>query len=403
MPKHDSGAALQGMRVLDLSNLYAGPMVSTILGDFGADVVKVEHPRGDDARRWGLSKDGVSLWWKVLSRNKRLLRLDLNRPEDRDLVLELAVQADLVIENFRPGRLEHWGLGFEALSNLNERLIMLRVTGYGQSGPRSHEPGFGTLAEAFSGFAYITGEPDGPPTLPPFGLADGVAALTGAYGVMMAMYWRDAIGSGKGQWIDLTLYEPLFNILGPQVTEYTQTGTVQERQGNRSPRTAPRNTYVTVDGHWIATSAGTQSIADRIFAAVGHPELADDERFSSASARRAHADDIDAVLADAIAGMKLATVLRRFREEAAPIAPVQSVAQISQDEHFLARHSIITVDDEDLGEVTMQAPVPRLSRTPATVRFTGRNTIGADSEQVRETLWGISVPTVPSHRSRGTT
>lgn len=387
--KHNMhNSALDGVKVLDLSNLYAGPMVSTILGDFGANVLKVEHPRGDDARRWGLSKDGVSLWWKVLSRNKRLVELDLNQVEDRDLAFLLASTADVVIENYRPGRLESWGLGFDTLSEANPGLVMLRVTGYGQSGPRSQEPGFGTLAEAFSGFAFMTGQPDGPPTLPPFGLADGVASLTGAYSVMMALYWRDAAGSGKGQWIDLSLYEPLFSILGPQVTEFTATGTVQQRQGNRSPRTAPRNTYETSDGHWIATSAGTQSIANRIFAAIGRPELSEDPRFSSPAARRRHADEIDALLVAAIASMPREMALRRFREESAPVAPVQSIDQICGDEHYLARQSIITLDDEDLRHVTMQAPVPRLSATPAQVRFTGRHQIGHDTGDVLARLWG---------------
>ena len=235
--------ALQGLKVLDLSSLYAGPLIATTLGDFGADVIKVEHPRGDDARRWGSTKDGVPLWWKIISRNKRLITLDLHDEVDRKTVLELCKDADVVIENFRPGRLEAWGLGADELLRLNPRLVLVRVTGFGQEGPYSDRPGFGTLAEAMSGFAAITGAPDGPPTLPAFGLADGVAALTGVHAVMTALYWRDAQGGGKGQVIDLSLYEPLFGILGPQVVEYDQLGTVQARTGNMSRRTAPRNCH----------------------------------------------------------------------------------------------------------------------------------------------------------------
>lgn len=377
---------LTGVRVLDLSNLYAGPMVSTILADFGATVVKVEHPRGDNARRWGLSKDEVPLWWKFLARNKDLIALDLNESEDRETAKELARWADVLIENYRPGRMERWGLGYDVLSELNPRLVMLRVTGFGQYGPMKDEPGFGTLAEAFSGFAYITGQPDGPPTLPPFGLADGVASLTGTYAVMMALYWRDAQGGGVGQYIDLSLYEPLFGILGPQVVEFDQLAVKQERHGNRSPRTAPRNAYRTKDGHWIATSAGTQGIANRIFVAIGRPELSDDPRFATTQARIENSDEVDAVVADWVAEHDLDHVLERFRAEQAPIAPIYDASQIYRDPHYRERESIVEVDDPDLGPLVMQNVVPKLSRTPGSIRHTGRLAIGADQAEVLSRL-----------------
>lgn len=377
---------LTGVRVLDLSNLYAGPMVSTILADFGATVVKVEHPRGDNARRWGLSKDEVPLWWKFLARNKDLIALDLNESEDRETAKELARWADVLIENYRPGRMERWGLGYDVLSELNPRLVMLRVTGFGQYGPMKDEPGFGTLAEAFSGFAYITGQPDGPPTLPPFGLADGVASLTGTYAVMMALYWRDAQGGGAGQYIDLSLYEPLFGILGPQVVEFDQLAVKQERHGNRSPRTAPRNAYRTKDGHWIATSAGTQGIANRIFVAIGRPELSDDPRFATTQARIENSDEVDAVVADWVAEHDLDHVLERFRAEQAPIAPIYDASQIYRDPHYRERESIVEVDDPDLGPLVMQNVVPKLSRTPGSIRHTGRLAIGADQAEVLSRL-----------------
>jgi formyl-CoA transferase len=382
------GGPLAGLRVLDLASLYAGPLIATTLGDFGADVIKVEHPRGDDARRWGLSKDGVPLWWKVVSRNKRLVRLDLHDERDRNVVLALSAEADVVIENFRPGRLESWGLGYDDLSAANPGLVMVRVTGFGQTGPLSQEPGFGTLAEAFSGFAFVTGDASGPPTLPSFGLADGVAAMAGTYATMMALYWRDAGGGDRGQVIDLSLFEPLFNILGPQVIEYEQAGVVQQRHGNRSPRTAPRNTYRSADGHWVALSAGTQQIANRVFAAIGMPELKDDPRFSSAGARLEHADEVDALVAEWIARQPLDVVLETFRAEQAPIAPVLSSAQIYEDPHFLSRESIVGVPDDDLGRVTMQNVVPRLSMTPGRIRHTGRKGIGADQGLVDAALKG---------------
>ncbi len=379
---------LQGIRVVDVASLYAGPLIATNLGDFGAEVVKVEHPRGDDARRWGLSKNGSPLWWKVISRNKRLIRLDLHEESDRAVLRDLCVWADVVIENFRPGRLEAWGLGYEALRALNPRLIMVRVTGFGQNGPYRMKPGFGTLAEAFSGFAHITGFPDGPPTLPPFGLADGVASLTGTYAVMMALYWRDAMGGSVGQSIDLSLYEPLFSILGPQVIEYTQTGIVQGRQGNRSPRTAPRNAYRTRDGRWVVLSAGTQQIASRVFIAIGRPELAQDPRFQDARSRIAHADEVESLVGAWMAEHTLDEVLSRFDAVEAPIAPVYDAAQIVADPHYRERQSIIPVPDEDLGEVWMQNVAPRLSLTPGAVRFPGRSAIGADDAYVREHILG---------------
>ena len=382
---------LANLRVLDLSSLYAGPLIATTLGDFGAEVIKVEHPRGDDARRWGLSKPDASgqdvpLWWKVIARNKRLLSLDLHLEGDRQTVRDLCRWADVVIENFRPGRMEAWDLGYGDLSAENPGLVMVRVSGFGQTGPMSAQPGFGTLAEAFAGFAAITGQPDGPPTLPPFGLADGVSALTGTYAVMMALYWRDA-REGQGQVIDLSLYEPLFSILGPQTTEFTQTSSVQGRQGNRSQRTSPRNAYRTCDDRWVVLSGGTQQIVDRMLILIGGPDLARDPRFTSAAARRLHADALDGLMADWIGAHELETVLTSFRDVEAPIAPVYSIDQIVQDAQYLARESVITVPDEDLGSVTMQNVVPRLSATPGRIRHTGRTQIGADSAEIyREVL-----------------
>jgi crotonobetainyl-CoA:carnitine CoA-transferase CaiB-like acyl-CoA transferase len=374
--------ALGNLRVLDLSSLYAGPLIATNLGDFGAEVIKVEHPRGDDLRRWGEAADGVPLWWKVVSRNKRVIALDLHEPEARATVRRLVADADVLIENFRPGRMEEWGLGPSELEAINPRLVMARVTGFGQDGPNRSQPGFGTLAEAFSGFAFVTGHPDGPPTLPPFGLADGVAAMAGTYAVLTALYWRDAAGGQLGQVIDLSLYEPLFSLLGPLLTEYAHLGVVQQRQGNRSPRTAPRNAYRTADGHWVAISAGTQQIAQRIFVAIGRPELGEDPRFADAAARRAHADEADALVAAWIAAHDRDAVLARFAEVQAPIAPVQDARQIAQDPHFQARASFVEAPDPELGRLVMPNIVARLSRTPGEIRWTGPAAIGADTEAV---------------------
>ena len=250
---------LNGLRVVDASTLFAGPMAAMHLGDMGADVVKVEHPnRPDPARGHGPSKDGQNLWWKTLGRNKRTVAIDLHTAGGRDAFIRLARTADVVIENFRPGTLERWGLDYAALSAQNPGLVLARVTGFGQIGPYKNRPGFGTLAEAMSGFASSTGEPEGPPTLPPFGLADGVASLATAYAIMVALHSRDK--DGKGQEVDVAIIEPILAMLGPQITRWDQLGTVQPRTGNRSVNNAPRNAYRTADGSWVAVSTSAQSI-----------------------------------------------------------------------------------------------------------------------------------------------
>src|SRR5919204_990354 len=279
---------LAGVRVLDLGTVYAAPITAMLLGDYGADVLKIEHPRGDPARTHGPSKDGQGLWWKVISRNKRAATLVLSRPEGRQIMEQLVADADVVIENFRPGVMEKWGLGPDRLLEINPNLVMLRVTGFGQTGPCADHRAFGTLAEAMSGLAHQTGQPDGPPTLPPFGLADGGAAISGAYAVMLALYHRDLNGAG-GQVIDLSLLAPLLAILGPGPSAYDQPGRVPERHGNRSTNNAPRNAYRTRDGRWVAISASATSVAARVMDVVGRPEIAQREWFSSARERVRHA------------------------------------------------------------------------------------------------------------------
>lgn len=260
---------LEGLRVLDVSTVLAGPLVCQILGDFGADVIKIEHPaRGDSMRGHGHSKDGQGLWWKMIGRNKRTVGLYLGDPDGAKIFLDLVRTADVVVENFRTGTLEKWGLGYDVLRAVNPGLVLCRVTGFGQTGPYARRAGFGTLAEAMSGFAAITGEPDGPPTLPPFGLADSIAGLAGANAVMMALYHRDARG-GEGQVIDLSILEPITTVLGPQIITYDQLGILQARTGNRSENNAPRNTYQTADGKWVAISTSADTIARRVMELVG--------------------------------------------------------------------------------------------------------------------------------------
>ncbi|MCG8971147.1 MULTISPECIES: CaiB/BaiF CoA transferase family protein [Streptomyces] len=391
-------APLAGLRVLDLATLFAGPLAATMLGDFGAEVVKVEHPtRPDPSRGHGPSKDGIGLWWKLLGRNKRTITLDLSKPAGRTTLLRLAATADVVIENFRPGTLEKWDLGWDELSAVNPRLVLTRVTGFGQFGPYARRPGFGTLAEAMSGFAAMTGEPDAPPTLPPFGLADSIAALATAYAVMTALSARDL--TGEGQVVDMAIIEPILTVLGPQPIWYDQLGHVQPRTGNRSQNNAPRNTYRTADGTWVAVSTSAQSVAERVMHLVGRPELIDEPWFATGAERAQHADVLDAAVGDWIARHPRADVLAAFEKAEAAVAPVQDVRDVMADPQYQALDTVTTVDDPELGPLRMQNVLFRLSATPGAIRWAGRPH-GADTEEVLTEL-GLSPADVKELREAG--
>ncbi len=372
--------ALQGVRVLDVSTLFAGPLAATILGDFGAEVIKIEHPRGDPVRDHGYSKNGIPLWWKMLSRNKKTITLNLSHREGQALMVRLVESADVLIENFRPGTLERWNLAPDRLREINPRLVVARVTGFGQFGPYAGRPGFGTLAESMSGFAHITGEPDGPPTLPPFGLADGIAAQATANAVLMALYHRDAHG-GSGQVIDLAIIEPILTILGPQPIVYDQLGIVQVRTGNRSVNNAPRNTYRTADGKWVAISTSAQSIAERAMRLVGHPEVIDEPWFASGAERAKHAQELDDYVGGWIAQHDLKQVISAFEEAEAAVAPVYDIEQIMEDPQYEALGSIAAIEDADLGSVKMQNVMFRMSDTPGRIRWAGRG-LGEDNSTI---------------------
>lgn len=391
-------APLAGLRVLDLATLFAGPLAATMLGDFGAEVVKVEHPtRPDPSRGHGPSKDGVGLWWKLLGRNKRTITLDLSRPAGRTTLLRLAATADVVVENFRPGTLEKWDLGWDELSAVNPRLVLTRVTGFGQFGPYARRPGFGTLAEAMSGFAAMTGEPDAPPTLPPFGLADSIAALATAYAVMTALAARER--TGEGQVVDMAIIEPILTVLGPQPIWYDQLGHVQPRTGNRSQNNAPRNTYRTADGTWVAVSTSAQSVAERVMRLVGRPELIDEPWFATGADRARHSDVLDAAVGDWIARHTRADVLAAFEKAEAAIAPVQDVRDVMTDPQYQALDTVTTVDDPELGPLRMQNVLFRLSATPGAIRWAGRPH-GADTEEVLTEL-GLTPADVKGLREEG--
>src|ERR1700678_173201 len=352
------------MRVLDLATIYAGPLIAQLLGDFGADVIKVEHPeRGDGLRGHGRQVDGIGLWWKIVARNKRTLAVNLGQPAGSDILLRLAATADVVIESFRPGTMERWGLGYEKLSAANPGLVLVGVTGLGQEGPYPSRPGFGTLIEAMSGFAAVTGEPDGPPTLPPFGLADGIAGISGAMATLTALYYRDARG-GSGQVIDLAVLDPLITVLGPQPTVYDLLGEIPERTGNRSTNNAPRNTYLTSDGKWVAVSSSATSIAERIMRIIGHPELIDEPWFATGAGRAEHSDLIDSLVGGWIAAHTRDEVLDTFEAAQAAVAPVYDVSTLVADPHIQARETLIEVPDSDFGQLLMQNVLARLSESP---------------------------------------
>ncbi|MER5751062.1 CoA transferase [Streptomyces sp. NPDC002088] len=391
-------APLTGLRVLDLATLFAGPLAATMLGDFGAEVVKVEHPtKPDPSRGHGPSKDGVGLWWKLLARNKRTITLDLSKRGGRATLLRLAATTDVIIENFRPGTLEKWDLGWEELSAANPRLILTRVTGFGQFGPYAHRPGFGTLAEAMSGFAAITGEPDAPPTLPPFGLADSIAGLATAYAVMTALAARDR--TGEGQVVDMAIIEPILTVLGPQPLWYDQLGHVQPRTGNRSQNNAPRGTYRTADGSWVAVSTSAQSIAERLMRLVGRPDLIDEPWFATGADRARHADVLDEAVGSWIAERSREEVLLAFDKAEAAVAPIQDVRDVMTDPQYAALDTITTVDDPELGPLRMQNVLFRLSSTPGAIRWAGRPH-GADTEAVLTEL-GLTPARLAALREEG--
>jgi crotonobetainyl-CoA:carnitine CoA-transferase CaiB-like acyl-CoA transferase len=369
------------LRVIDCATVVAGPRIAMYLGDFGADVIKVEHPRGDDTRRFGTERDGVSCYWKLVSRNKRHVTLNLSRPQGQKLARKLIASADVLIENFRPGTLERWNLAPDDLIADNPKLVVVRVTGFGQDGPYAGRPAFATLAEAMSGLAAITGNPDGPPILPPIALADEVTGLVGTWAVMMALYHRDCAG-GSGQIIDLSLYESLMQLLGPLPLAWDQLRYLQPRMGSRLPYSVPRNAYRCKDGKWVALSASAQSVAMRMFDAIGRPELKDDPRFATHTSRAENVEPLDQLIAEWMSQHTRDEALAAFEEHDAALAPIYDMSEFFDDPQVAARGSLQTVDDPDWGPITMQGVHPRMSRTPGRIAQPGPSAIGPDNADV---------------------
>jgi crotonobetainyl-CoA:carnitine CoA-transferase CaiB-like acyl-CoA transferase len=361
----DAEGPLAGIRVVDLSRLVAGNMLSLQLADFGADVIKIEPPQGDPLREW--RDDGHSLYWKTYGRNKRSVVLNLREAEGMAALKALLATADVFIENFRPGTLEEMRLAPEGLLAANPNLIIVRISGFGQTGPYAQLPGFGTIVEGMSGFAYRTGFPDREPVLPPLALADMIAGIYGANATVTALFARFR-GRAKGQVIDLSLLEPMYSVLGPEAAIYAVTGKVKERSGSASNTASPRNVYRCADGQYVALSGSTPQVARRIFEVIGKPEMNEDPRFKTNSDRVKHRDLVDAAVGEWFARHNHDEALAIMREAGATVGPIYSIADIAKDKHFVDRGIIVDVEDSALGSLPVHNIVPRLSETPGTFR-----------------------------------
>ncbi|MGW0683998.1 CaiB/BaiF CoA transferase family protein [Streptomyces sp. NPDC002754] len=392
---------LHGLRVIEIATLAAGPTVATTLGEFGAEVIKVEQPgSGDPMRTWGDRRDGIGLLWKSIARNKKCTTLDLHTPSGQDLLHQLLEVSDVLVAGNRPSALTRWGLDYDSVHAAHPRIVMAHITGYGSGGPKSDRPGYGTLAEAMSGFAHQTGQPDGPPTLPPFMLADGVAGLAATYAVMMALYHRDVHGAG-GQLVDVSLVEPLTRLLETGTLAYDQLGLVKGRSGNMLPASAPRNTYRTADGRWLAVSSASPSIAARVFRAIGREDMACDPDLIDPVRRQERAVEVDEAVADWVGRHTLDRAMTVFESAEAAATAVYDAPALLADAHLRARGTFVGVPDPDFGEVTVQAPVARLSGTPGQVTHLGRD-LGADNGAVYGELLGLSPAKLDELRAEGT-
>jgi crotonobetainyl-CoA:carnitine CoA-transferase CaiB-like acyl-CoA transferase len=386
---------LDGMRVLDLSRLVAGNMLSLQLGDFGADVIKIEPPEGDPLRAW--RDGGEQLFWKTYSRNKMSLAMNLRHNSARNALLRLVDTADVFIENYRPGTLEAMGLAPDKLLARNPRLVVVRISGFGQTGPYARQPGFGTLVEAMSGFADRTGFPDREPVLPPLALADMIAGLSGAMATVTALLARER-GAG-GQVIDLSLLEPIFSTLGPEAAIYRQTGKIKQRVGNGSNTSAPRNIYRCADGAYVALSGSTQAMAKKIFAVIGQPDMIEDPRFRTNSDRVRNRPLVDQAVGGWFAARPRDEALAFMKEAGVTAGPVYNIADAIADPHFKERQVLVEVEDSELGSMPVHNLVPRLSRTPGVWRRQAP-ALGEHTDQILASL-GFDETAIAELRAEG--
>jgi len=398
--KVNKNNALEGLKVVECATVIAAPLCGRMLADFGAEVIHVETPvKGDHLRNFGFEVDGINPWWKSYSRNKKLITLNISKSKGQEILFNLLKDADIFIENFRPGRLEDWGISIESLFEINPKLIIVRVSGYGQTGPYSNQPGFGTLMEAMSGFAEMTGEHDGMPTLPQFPLADTCAGFYAALATMFAVYNRDIVGDEKGQVIDVSIWESLFSILGPNALVHNLTGLAPKRMGNRAPTSAPRNTYKTKDNRWLALAGATQTTAIRLFEVIGLPELINDPRFNNNSNRVLNVKELDVYISDWIGKYSLKEVSKILHENAVPVGPVFNIVDIMENAHAKAREMIVEVDDNGL-KLPTESVFPKMSRTPGKIKHLGKE-MGADNIEIFTDRLGMNEEEIINLKKEG--
>lgn len=391
--------ALAGIRVLDVATFIAAPFCGTILSDFGAEVIKIEQPNtGDSLRQFGtITECGDSLVWLSEARNKKAVTLDLRKPAGAELFRKLVAQSDVVLENFRPGTLEKWGLGFEDLATINPGIVMLRISAYGQTGPLSGEPGFARIAHAFAGLSGLAGEADGPPVVPgSTSMADYVSGMWGAIGVLSALRSRDR--TGRGQFIDLALYESVFRLLDEFAPAFAKYGTVRSRMGADTINVVPHSHYKTASGQWIALACTNDKMFERLAMVMNRPELVD--LYPTSAIRVENRHQVNAIVAEWIGAHTLAEVLAKTRAGGVPCAEIYSIREIFADPQYAARGNLQRVQDPRIGEVVVPAAIPQMSRTPPKFRHTGRP-LGADNEQVYRELLGLSESELEAHRAAG--
>lgn len=383
---------LAGVRIVELGQLLAGPFTGRLLGDLGAEVIKVEPPgQPDPIREWGKARyRGRSLWWPVQSRNKKCVTLNLRTERGQELLVELVKHADVLTENFRPGTLEKWNLGWERLSEANPRLVLCRVSGYGQTGPYAKRAGFASVAEAMGGIRHINGFPDQPPPRMHISLGDSLAAMFAAQGILAALYWRDALGGGRGQVVDVSLLESSFALLESIVPEYDRLGIVRGPQGTNLKGIAPSNIFRSRDGKWIVIAANGENVFRRLCAAIGRPELADDPRFATHLARGEHQDEIEGIVAAWAAERDAGEIDSVLNEAGVICGPVYTIADIFADEHFRAREMLVEHEDPEFGEYLGPGIVPKLSETPGAVRWSATWEEGSHNGEVYGDLLGLS-------------
>ncbi|MGI9049083.1 MAG: CaiB/BaiF CoA transferase family protein [Rubrobacteraceae bacterium] len=399
--KNNGNRPLDGVRVIEMGSLLAGPFCGQLLADFGAEVIKIEPPgKGDPMREWGRHrKEGRTLWWPIIARNKKSVTLNLREKEGQEFARKLIAEADVLVENFRPGTMERWGMGYEELSEVNPGLVMVRVSGYGQTGPYRDQAGFGAIGEAMGGIRHVTGFPDQAPPRAGISLGDSLAATFGALGALTALYHREAHG-GKGQVVDVGIYEAVFALMESTIPEYVLASQVRGRTGTVLPFVAPSNIYLTKDEDYILIAGNADTVFGRLAEALGHPEWAEDKRYSTHHARGENMEEIDTMISDWTSGRTVDEVLETMREAGVPAGKVFTAKDMLEDPQYAARENVVEVEDPEIGPFPMQNVVPRLSETPGEVRWTGPS-LGEHNEEVYGKVLGLDKEELGGLRERG--